>query len=167
MKIYLAGPLFSLAEREFNKIISNELEKKIPNCEVYLPQEFSKKILKKTEGEFFEKMFKQCIYSIDKSDLIVSILDGPDVDSGTCIELGYAYASKKPIIGVRTDFRSLEDKGVNLMVSKVCTEFIWYSGDSINLDGIVNEIIESIHKIIEGNFGYNLTVTPENSTSSA
>jgi nucleoside 2-deoxyribosyltransferase len=43
MKIYLAGPLFSLAEKEFNKRIADELERKNPNCKVYLPQEFSKK----------------------------------------------------------------------------------------------------------------------------
>lgn len=147
MKLYLAGPLFSLAEREFNKIIANELESKIDNCEVYLPQEFSKKIIKTTEAALFEKMFKCCICSIDKSDIIISILDGPDADSGTCIELGYAYANKKPIIGIRTDFRKLEDKGVNLMVSKVCTEFIWLPSESIDHEIIVNEIIKSIENI--------------------
>ncbi len=146
MKIYLAGPLFSLAEREFNKMIADELEKRIPNCEVYLPQEFSKNIVKETENTFFENMFNYCINSIDESDLIISILDGPDADSGTCIELGYAYANKKPIVGVRTDFRSLEDKGVNLMVSNVCTEFIWQS-DSINYDILVDKIIKAIYKI--------------------
>lgn len=145
MKIYLAGPLFSLAEKEFNKRIADELERKIPNCKVYLPQEFSKKNEKETKEEFFEELFNYCINSINESDIIISILDGPDVDSGTCIELGYAYANKKPIIGVRTDFRSLEDKGVNLMVSKVCSEFIWQS-EPINYDILVDEIIKAIYE---------------------
>lgn len=146
MKIYLAGPLFSLAEKEFNKRIAEELERKIPNCKVYLPQEFSKKNEKETKEEFFEELFNYCINSINESDIIISILDGPDVDSGTCIELGYAYADKKPIIGVRTDFRSLEDKGVNLMVSKVRSEFIWQS-EPINYDILVDEIIKAIYEI--------------------
>lgn len=71
MKIYLAGPLFSLAEKEFNKKVAGELEKRISNCKVYLPQDFSNKIVNKTGDEFFETMFNHCITSIDNSDLIV------------------------------------------------------------------------------------------------
>jgi len=142
----LSWTLFSFAEKEFNKRIADEIERKIPNCKVYLPQEFSKKIRKENKEELFEELFKDCINSINESDIIISVLDGPDVDSGTCIELGYAYANKKPIIGVRTDFRSLEDKGVNLMVSKVCSEFIWQT-ELVTLDILIDEIIKSIYKI--------------------
>ena len=34
-------------------------------------------------------------------------MDGPDPDSGTCWEVGYAYGTKKAIVLVRTDFRDL------------------------------------------------------------
>ena len=34
-------------------------------------------------------------------------MDGLDPDSGTCWEVGYAYATKKPIVLVRTDVRSM------------------------------------------------------------
>jgi nucleoside 2-deoxyribosyltransferase len=32
---------------------------------------------------------------------------GPDPDSGTAWEVGYAFGTKKPIVLVRTDFRAL------------------------------------------------------------
>jgi nucleoside 2-deoxyribosyltransferase len=35
----------------------------------------------------------------------VAILDGPDVDSGTAFEVGYACAKGKPVIGLKTDMR--------------------------------------------------------------
>lgn len=53
---------------------------------------------------------------MDNSDIVVAVLDGVDVDSGTAWEIGYAYAKEKPVIGLRTDFRSLSDGVVNLMV---------------------------------------------------
>ena len=54
------------------------------------------------------------------SDVIVANVDGPDPDSGTCWEIGYAYR-KKPIILYRTDFREAGDAAnapVNLMMTE-------------------------------------------------
>ena len=42
---------------------------------------------------------------IDWADGLVAIVDGPDPDSGTSWEVGYAFR-KKPIVMVRTDFRA-------------------------------------------------------------
>jgi nucleoside 2-deoxyribosyltransferase len=53
---------------------------------------------------------------LNSSDIVVAVLDGVDVDSGTAWEIGYAYAKGKPVIGLRTDFRTLSDGVVNLMV---------------------------------------------------
>ena len=47
-------------------------------------------------------------------------VDGPDPDSGTAWECGYAY-KKKPIIVFRTDFRGIGEAGLspfNLMLSE-------------------------------------------------
>ena len=38
-------------------------------------------------------------------------MDGADADSGTCWEFGYAYAMKKELIALRTDFRKSGDTG--------------------------------------------------------
>ena len=55
----------------------------------------------------------------------MALLDGQVVDSGTCIELGYAYAKGKKIFGLLTDFRAYktndeEPHRPNLMVWGVC-----------------------------------------------
>ena len=56
---------------------------------------------------------------IEKSDGLLAILDGVDVDSGTASEIGYAAALKKPVLGYRGDFRLAADNDgsiVNLQV---------------------------------------------------
>lgn len=58
--------------------------------------------------------------------------------------MGYAFAIKKPIIGVRTDFRNSEDRGVNLMVSHACSDYIVFPETDIQLDLIVDIVIGSI-----------------------
>ena len=114
MKLYFAAPLFSRAERNFNLSMADELRTK--GFEVILPQELTNKIPK--NSDFFKDIFGACLTGINEADAVVAIVDGPDVDSGTCFEMGYAYAMKKPIFAVRTDPRDLEEKGVNLMVSQ-------------------------------------------------
>jgi len=56
--------------------------------------------------------------------MVVALLDGPEVDAGTAFELGYAFAQKKPIFGILTDWRfwTHESKPVHInnMVWGVC-----------------------------------------------
>ena len=92
-------------------------------------------------------MFECCINSIKGSDILIAILEGPDVDSGTCIELGYAFANDIPIIGVRTDLRGLEEKGVNLMVSKVCSKYIYHPNKNASFELLIAEILNAIHNL--------------------
>ena len=67
---------------------------------------------------------------IDRCDMVLAVLDGVDVDSGTAAEIGYAFAMAKPILGYRGDFRlSADNEGsmVNLQVEY----FIRQSGGDI------------------------------------
>ena len=96
MKIYLAGPLFSTAEREFNARLAELLQDK--GHEVWLPQAIEQKSM--TAKRIFEKD----VEGVDWAEVVVANMDGPDPDSGTCWECGYAYR-KKPIVVFRTDFR--------------------------------------------------------------
>jgi len=67
---------------------------------------------------------------IDRSDAVLAVLDGTDVDSGTAAEIGYAFAKGTPILGYRGDFRlSADNEGstVNLQVEY----FIRQSGGDI------------------------------------
>jgi len=96
MKIYLAGPLFTSAERSWNARLAALLEEL--GHEVYLPQANEPRNLNA------QAIFEADRKGIDGADVVVAIMDGPDPDSGTCWECGYAYG-KKPIVLVRTDFR--------------------------------------------------------------
>jgi nucleoside 2-deoxyribosyltransferase len=60
------------------------------------------------------------VEGLDSSDVVVANMDGPDPDSGTCWECGYAY-KKKPIVVYRTDFRASGDTDTttyNLMLTE-------------------------------------------------
>jgi len=43
--------------------------------------------------------------AIEGVDIVVAVLDGPDVDSGTASEVGFAFARGKIIFGYRGDIR--------------------------------------------------------------
>jgi len=145
IRIYIAGPLFSVAEREFNKRLAEALKAGVDHCIISLPQKFASTI--SGQPGFLERVFEYSLESIRKSDAVVAILDGPDVDAGTCVEIGYAYANKKPIIGIRTDFRSSEDRGVNLMVSKACTRLIWLQNSTTELGDVLNEVVRAVKNL--------------------
>ena len=100
MRIYLAGPLFTTAEREFNVRLAEELRQR--GHEVYLPQEHEPR------GMSAQQIFRQDVEGIDWSEAVVACMDGPDPDSGTCWECGYAYGRKR-ILLYRTDFRAIDE----------------------------------------------------------
>jgi nucleoside 2-deoxyribosyltransferase len=53
-------------------------------------------------GKANEEMIRSC-------DAVLGVLDGPDVDSGTASEIGFAAALGKKCYGLRTDFRNSGD----------------------------------------------------------
>ena len=113
MKLYFAGPLFSAAERAWNTEIVAEL--RAAGHEVFLPQE-------KEPGLDAAGIFATDVEGIDGAAAVVAIMDGPDPDSGTAWECGYAYG-KKPIILVRTDIRAEAGPSTyNAMLTESATE---------------------------------------------
>lgn len=113
--VYLAAPLFSEAECDFNRKLKGELHSL--GFKVFLPQEDSNNVHDKTNRQ--KIIFNKNLTGIENSDLIVAVIDGADVDSGTAWEIGYAFAKGKPVIGLRTDFRTLGIEGtVNLMIER-------------------------------------------------
>lgn len=125
--VYVSGPLFSQAEREFLERMVDAL-----SCtsgldaseDFFLPHRDGGELGK---GPKRLDIFSLDIDSVNNADIMVALLDGQDVDSGTCIELGYAYAKGKKIFGIITDFRSYctndqEPHRPNLMVWGVCEE---------------------------------------------
>lgn len=145
-RIYLAGPLFTQAERLWNKLLAEAMQRRNRNVSVILPQQESVKAIS-DDGIDFRKIMEICIDGIDDSDIIIAVLDGADSDSGTCFECGYAYAKNKTIIGIRTDMRSGEDNGLNAMLSQTCHHIIRFSPfqDAItDIDALAERILALI-----------------------
>ena len=125
--VYVAGPLFSQAERDFLEKMVDCLAQAAhldPAKHFFLPHRDGGELGK---GPARQYIFNLDISKINSADVIIALLDGQDSDSGTCIELGYAYAQNKKIFGILTDFRSYytndhEPQRPNLMVWGVCEE---------------------------------------------
>ena len=98
MKLYFAGPLFTTPERTWNAEVVAALRS--AGHEIFLPQE-------QEPGKDAAGIFATDVGGIDWADGLVAIMDGPDPDSGTCWEVGYAFGTKKSIVLVRTDSRDL------------------------------------------------------------
>jgi nucleoside 2-deoxyribosyltransferase len=63
------------------------------------------------------------VKSLNEADLMVALLDGPQVDDGTAWEVGYFFSQGKKILGIKTDFRragETDASRVNLMIECSC-----------------------------------------------
>lgn len=108
-RIYIAGPLFSQGELEFNQAVNYHLKRL--GFKTFLPQEnghkMSELINNGQKSEAVDTIFKTDIEEIEKSDILLFIMDGRVPDEGACVELGIAHALNKYCIGLKTDPRSL------------------------------------------------------------
>jgi nucleoside 2-deoxyribosyltransferase len=117
-KIYIAGPLFSDAERSANEAMCFICEKW---CDVFLPQRDGHLIPDLIARglhpeEAYKFVFQKDVNAIEVCDAIVINLDGRAVDEGAAFELGVAHALGKLCVGYRTDVRVLLEWGLNPMV---------------------------------------------------
>jgi nucleoside 2-deoxyribosyltransferase len=137
MKLYIAAPLFTEAERGFNIVLAHALE--AAGHEVHLPQRNTPN----AEGaERTTTIFRGNIAALARADAIVAVCDGPQVDDGTAWEIGYGYGRNIPIYGLRTDTRIAQqaDERINLMILESLNELsstieqlihtLWYAGRS-------------------------------------
>jgi len=110
--VYLAAPLFSDAERNFNTLVRDFL---VANgYPVYLPQETGEGV---SGPERDRTIFESHLAALDRAACVVAICDGTDTDSGTAWEIGYACSQEIPVIALATDRRRpWAGKMVNLMV---------------------------------------------------
>jgi nucleoside 2-deoxyribosyltransferase len=136
MKIYMAGPLFSTAELAFNKDLASLLRAR--GQEVFLPQEHEQR------KDLPKAIFESDVRGLDWADAVVACLDGSDPDSGTCWELGYAYAKGKLSIVYRTDFRLFEGSDqINLMMTESADHVIIMPTASIaDLAGEIGRLLD-------------------------
>ncbi len=115
-RVYLAAPLFSEGERAYNLSIARKLRNNF--FDVFLPQEAGDDSHTRDKEEQ-SRIFSENVKALEKSDIIVAVIDGADADSGTAWEMGYAYAQKKQVIALRTDFRRAGmHEQVNMMLEE-------------------------------------------------
>ncbi len=138
MKLYFAGPLFSTPERTWNAEVTAAL--RAAGHEVFLPQE-------QEPGKTAPGIFASDVGGIDWADGLVAIMDGPDPDSGTCWEVGYAYGTKKSIVLVRTDIRAPSGSAgdYNLMLTEAATARIDLPAASTT--EVIGAILEALARI--------------------
>ncbi len=130
--VYLAGPLFSEAERSFNLKLKGLLA---PHFDTYLPQEDGGLLVDMIAEGVPVKMasrrvFQGDVQAIREADLLIIILDGRSVDEGAAFELGFAYALGRPCYGLKTDPRQLLAIGNNPMIDAPL-EYIFRSVDEL------------------------------------
>jgi nucleoside 2-deoxyribosyltransferase len=122
--IYLAGPLFTVAERTHNLNLAREL--RALEYEVILPQLRAVKFINQ-QGLNLKQMATDCAsQAVSPNNILVANLDGPDADSGTAIEYGLAIGAVGKAIVYRTDIRTAPEKevGLNAMFGLDGTKYI-------------------------------------------
>ncbi len=115
-RVYLAAPLFSDGECRYNVFVRDQLV--TAGYEVYLPQEQGE-VAQNRSLEDDRCIFHRHLQALDRAHVVIAICDGPDADSGTSWEAGYAFARGIPVIVLRTDSRMIgRDRRINLMLEQ-------------------------------------------------
>lgn len=117
IKLYIAAPIFSEADRDYNEKLTQLIEKKFPDLDIYLPQR-NTAINDKTKCATAEQItYGDFTENLDNDDIVVALVDGNAAPGiGTTLEVGYfsricqeeierTGSTKKKIISLYTDSR--------------------------------------------------------------
>jgi len=138
MKLYLAGPMFTPAERDYIDALADRLEAGGHECFVPHRQQFA-------------PLDAPTVFAVDgaglrDADVVVAWLDGPMVDDGTACEIGIFTElvrndpeRHRGIIGLATDWRIWRSRdagaagsGINFFVGgaiEACGTIVWTIDD--------------------------------------
>lgn len=97
--IYIAGPLFTPAQRQTIDELAIELRLAGHTC--FVPHE---NVLADNDPDAIA-IYETDMEGLRSADLMVAIVDGSDVDSGTAAEIGVFAAWDRRVIAFTTDFR--------------------------------------------------------------
>lgn len=104
-KIYLANGLFSLADRNLNDLIAKEIRSTFNDIDLFVPQEQS--INDKNGYADSLTIYELDYHNLNKSHIMVAVIDGVEIDSGVACEIGVASALGIPIVALYSDVRQL------------------------------------------------------------
>ena len=148
MDLYLAGPLFTQAERSWNLRLAGLLS--TAGHSVFLPQAEVLAI----ESLDAETIFRLDVDGVRSADAVVAVLDGADPDSGTSFECGLAFALGLPIVLVRTDFRAGGDAlpgqklaTVNLMLAQAASVVVSMPSPLASLEDLAAEVVKALETL--------------------
>ncbi len=117
--IYFAAPFFCKGEKELNLKLLTQIEN-LGYKVFYPPRDglvAKEKITSTTNWDFISNKTWACdTEAIINSKLIFAVLDGRSIDEGVCVEIGFAAANQKTIIGYSTDDRTQFPWGHNPMI---------------------------------------------------
>lgn len=148
-KIYVAGPLFSTHERKFLKDLVNELAEGLEldtYNDFFLPHRDAGDV--GIAGKTQDNVFYDDLHYLESSKAVIALLDGCDVDSGTAVEVGYAYAMKKEIYGLLTDRRKWDNTGSQVIGINNMVWGVLLQGRRIyrSVDSLIQELKKSLLK---------------------
>lgn len=130
-KVYIAGPLFTQGDRWFLEKIDELLQNH--GFVTYLPHRDGG--LCPSDGRDTKVFFEKDIEALNLCNIIVAILHGTDIDSGTAWEMGYGFAHNKTIFSIAEDIRIAgEITNINLMLSNSSRIFFTYEDFSSYVD---------------------------------
>lgn len=150
LRVYLAGPLFSEAERAFNVHVAELLEDFL---DVYLPQRdgglMSDMIADGVRTDIAAcRVFRRDMDAIREADYLIAVLDGRTIDEGVAFELGVAFCHSKRCVALQTDTRRLATWGNNPMITGAL-EAVFHSVDDL-MSWIACEVYNT-HRDIQSN----------------
>ena len=117
--VYIAAPLFSKSELDFNLILNEFLTNL--GFDTFLPQRDGHLLSElisngSAKDEAIQKIFQKDSETIKNCDIVVFVMDGRVPDEGACVEIGLAFAYNKECFGLKTDSRSLMDDMDNPLI---------------------------------------------------
>ena len=151
MRLYVAGPLFTQAERAWNERLAAALAD--AGHDVFLPQTEVKEITSLDA----DTIFQVDVDGVRSAEAVVAILDGADPDSGTCFECGLAYALGIPIVALRTDFRAGGDAlpgqklaTINLMLAQASARVVNLPDPATEFETVTSAVIAALDGLPAG-----------------
>jgi nucleoside 2-deoxyribosyltransferase len=143
--IYMAGGLFTIAERRFNRALRDELE--MLGYTVFLPQESEQNTRAVFDSRGTARDDQRGVY---ESEITIVNCDGAMVDDGTALEAGMAIGKCRITIGYRMDFRGFGDDAdlkINCMFH-LLGDYIYFPSNKNDSDDAEAVLALKIHQSI-------------------
>ena len=135
-KAYIAGPLFDDNEREYLEKIAQIVESY--GISTFVPHRDAGLVTGDFTFEKKVKVFDVDMEYLEPADIVIALLTGRDVDSGTAAEIGYAYKAGKRLIGISAN------------TIKPINNFVW---GIFNYGEDIVESLDDLKTLLEKEFG--------------